>query len=72
MQPSTFVLDIVMLSMGLLMGFVFLGTLYEEEKFQLQFKFGARYPFDSPEVSNLKYVIDHLVVWLVELLATKH
>ncbi|KAK3749697.1 hypothetical protein QZH41_014966, partial [Actinostola sp. cb2023] len=25
------------------------GTLYENEKFQLQFKFGSRYPFDSPE-----------------------
>ncbi|XP_031563275.1 ubiquitin-conjugating enzyme E2 W-like [Actinia tenebrosa] len=27
------------------------GTLYENEKFQLQFKFGSRYPFDSPEVT---------------------
>ena len=27
------------------------GTLYEGEKFQLQFKFGAKYPFDSPQVS---------------------
>jgi len=26
------------------------GTLYEGERFKLQFKFGARYPFDSPEV----------------------
>jgi ubiquitin-protein ligase len=26
------------------------GTLYEAENFQLQFKFGARYPFDSPQV----------------------
>ncbi len=26
------------------------GTLYEGEKFQLQFKFGPRYPFDSPQV----------------------
>jgi len=29
------------------------GTLYEGEHFQLQFKFGTRYPFDSPEVVNL-------------------
>ena len=27
------------------------GTLYDEEHFQLQFKFGPRYPFDSPQVS---------------------
>lgn len=26
------------------------GTLYEGEKFQLQFKFGSKYPFDSPQV----------------------
>ncbi|XP_076046066.1 ubiquitin-conjugating enzyme E2 W isoform X2 [Oratosquilla oratoria] len=26
------------------------GTLYEGEKFQLQFKFTPKYPFDSPEV----------------------
>ncbi|CAB3993210.1 Hypothetical predicted protein [Paramuricea clavata] len=26
------------------------GTLYEEEQFQLQFKFPAKYPFDSPQV----------------------
>ncbi|XP_077991276.1 ubiquitin-conjugating enzyme E2 W-like [Glandiceps talaboti] len=26
------------------------GSLYEGEKFQLRFKFGSRYPFDSPEV----------------------
>ncbi|XP_064605133.1 ubiquitin-conjugating enzyme E2 W-like [Liolophura sinensis] len=26
------------------------GTLYEGEKFQLQFKFGPRYPFESPQV----------------------
>lgn len=26
------------------------GTLYEGETFKLQFKFGSRYPFDSPEV----------------------
>ncbi|XP_041358131.1 ubiquitin-conjugating enzyme E2 W-like [Gigantopelta aegis] len=29
------------------------GTLYEGEKFQLQFKFGSRYPFDSPQVTFL-------------------
>ncbi|XP_015789528.1 ubiquitin-conjugating enzyme E2 W isoform X1 [Tetranychus urticae] len=27
------------------------GTLYEGEKFQLQFKFSSKYPFDSPEVT---------------------
>jgi len=26
------------------------GTLFEGEKFQLQFKFSSKYPFDSPEV----------------------
>ncbi|ESO08062.1 hypothetical protein HELRODRAFT_185420 [Helobdella robusta] len=26
------------------------GTLYDGETFQLQFKFGPRYPFESPEV----------------------
>ncbi|XP_002735368.1 ubiquitin-conjugating enzyme E2 W, partial [Saccoglossus kowalevskii] len=26
------------------------GSLYEGEKYQLRFKFGSRYPFDSPEV----------------------
>lgn len=27
------------------------GTLYEGEKFQLQFRFGPKYPFESPEVT---------------------
>ncbi|CAH1961504.1 unnamed protein product [Acanthoscelides obtectus] len=27
------------------------GTLYEGERFQLQFKFSNKYPFDSPEVT---------------------
>lgn len=27
------------------------GTLYEDEQFQLQFKFSSKYPFDSPEVT---------------------
>jgi ubiquitin-conjugating enzyme E2 W len=27
------------------------GTLYEGKDFVLQFKFGSRYPFDSPQVS---------------------
>ncbi len=27
------------------------GTLYDGEEFLLQFKFGAKYPFDSPEVT---------------------
>ncbi|XP_031561231.1 ubiquitin-conjugating enzyme E2 W-like [Actinia tenebrosa] len=31
------------------------GTLYENEKFQLQFKFGSRYPFDSPEVRTVLF-----------------
>lgn len=28
------------------------GTLYAGEKMQLLFKFGSRYPFDSPQVST--------------------
>jgi len=32
------------------------GTLYEGETFKLQFKFGSRYPFDSPEVSYCHFV----------------
>lgn len=28
------------------------GTLYEGERFQLQFKFSNKYPFDSPEVNT--------------------
>lgn len=28
------------------------GTLYDGEQFQLQFKFGSSYPFESPEVNN--------------------
>lgn len=31
------------------------GTLYEGERFQLQFKFSNKYPFDSPEVSFYTY-----------------
>ena len=27
------------------------NTLYAGEEFQLQFKFGRRYPFESPQVS---------------------
>lgn len=27
------------------------GTLYEKEIFQLQFKFNNKYPFESPEVT---------------------
>lgn len=27
------------------------GTLYDGELFQLQFKFGSSYPFESPEVN---------------------
>lgn len=27
------------------------GTLYEGERFELLFKFNAKYPFDSPEVT---------------------
>ena len=36
------------------LGYNFLpGTLYDGEKFQLEFKFGSRYPFESPEVTNM-------------------
>lgn len=31
------------------------GTLYDGEQFQLQFKFGSSYPFESPEVDQLCY-----------------
>lgn len=30
-----------------------LGTLYDGEKFQLEFKFGSKYPFESPEVKMI-------------------
>ena len=30
------------------------GTLYNEEKFQLKFKFSQKYPFDSPQVTFIK------------------
>jgi len=33
------------------------GTLYDGEKFQLQFKFTDQYPFDSPQVIKLNYHI---------------
>jgi len=33
------------------------GTLYDGEQFKLQLKFGARYPLESPEVNNFKYII---------------
>ena len=33
--------------------FCFLGTLYDGEKFQLEFKFGSKYPFESPEVKMI-------------------
>lgn len=32
------------------------GTLYEGERFQLQFKFSNKYPFDSPEVRTLSNI----------------
>jgi len=48
------------------------GTLYEGERFKLQFKFGARYPFDSPEVTFFIVIFScHywfiLSVWLLLL-----
>jgi ubiquitin-protein ligase len=30
-----------------------IGTLYEGEQYQLQFKFPAKYPFDSPQVRDI-------------------
>lgn len=33
--------------------FCILGTLYDGEKFQLEFKFGSKYPFESPEVKMI-------------------
>jgi len=32
------------------------GTLYDGEQFQLQFKFGTSYPFESPEVKNVYFI----------------
>jgi len=29
------------------------GTLFEDEQFQLQFKFDKSFPFEAPEVNNL-------------------
>jgi len=29
------------------------GTLFDGEKFQLQFKFDGVYPFEAPEVNSL-------------------
>lgn len=34
------------------------GTIYEGEQFQLQFRFGPKYPFDSPEVTPFSQRID--------------
>ena len=38
------------------------GTLFEGEKFQLGFKFGSRYPFDSPQVNKLYYFGDQYMI----------
>lgn len=35
------------------------GTLYEGERFQLQFKFSSKYPFDSPEVTFIGNIPVH-------------
>lgn len=32
------------------------GTLFDGEQFQLQFKFGPSYPFESPEVKNIYFI----------------
>ena len=41
--------------------YFFLGTLYDGEKFQLEFKFGSKYPFESPEVRNLMFYFSALL-----------
>lgn len=38
------------------------GTLYDGEQFQLQFKFGSSYPFESPEVNNLIIYIIFIMI----------
>jgi len=38
------------------------GTLYDGEQFQLQFKFGTSYPFESPEVLHLYFI---LIIYLL-------
>lgn len=35
------------------------GTLYENETFQLQFKFNDKYPFDSPQVQFVGNIPEH-------------
>ena len=42
------------------------GTLYEGQKYQLQFKFGNRYPFDSPQESIVFYY--PFVTWILRLM----
>lgn len=41
------------------------GTLYAGESLQLLFKFGSRYPFDSPQVSTV-YTWTPCLILLVE------
>ena len=31
--------------------------MYDGEKFQLEFKFGSRYPFESPEVKFIYFIL---------------
>lgn len=39
------------------------GTIYEGEKFQLQFQFNEKYPFDSPTVTFVGHVPEHSHVY---------
>lgn len=47
-----------------------LGTLYDGEKFQLEFKFGSRYPFESPEVKSVMINHPSLIMLANQLIAS--
>ena len=48
---------------------LFSGTLYDGEVFQLQFTFGNRYPFDSPQVSFYMVYASRKKILLQEVFA---
>ncbi|NP_001280341.1 uncharacterized protein LOC100161121 [Acyrthosiphon pisum] len=41
------------------------GTLYDGEQFQLQFKFGTSYPFESPEVTFVGQIFQFIHMCIV-------
>ncbi|XP_076673941.1 ubiquitin-conjugating enzyme E2 W isoform X2 [Andrena cerasifolii] len=46
------------------------GTLYEGERFQLQFKFSSKYPFDSPEVTFIALSVQSVCLSIVSMLSS--